>query len=190
MSKSRSESMSWGGFVENIVYQYLLKCDVIGVERADSDTDMNKHIDYTFYSKKLKKRVGIDVKAPTVVNGFGENEVNYATFVNNQGKPGWLYGEADFAFLVTFDEYIIVKLSELREFLEGKTDGQEAVNGNPKQLYTNFHCSNGGSYRKSVSTLFKIEDVKALPSAKVVKHSNSEILRKKFNEINKSMKSV
>ena len=190
MSKSKSESISWGGYIEGVVYDYLLTKNIEDLKKTDPDTDMKKHIDFTFNSKKLNKRVGIDVKAPTVVTGFKENDVNYATFINNYGEKGWLYGEADFAFFVTFDEFVIVKLSELRDFLEEKTSGQEPINGNPKRLYTKFHCSNNGGYRKSVSTLFKIEDIKNLPSSKVVLHNMGLQLREKFNEINKAMKSV
>ena len=108
MSKSKSESIKWGDYIERVVYHYLLTRNVEDTKKTDPDTDMKKHIDHTFFSKKLQKYVGIDVKAPTVVDGFGENDVNYATFVNNAGEPGWLYGQSDFAFLVTFDEFVVV----------------------------------------------------------------------------------
>ncbi len=187
MSKSKAESITWGGFVEKVVCEYLNTCDLEDVKKTPAEVDMKEHIDYTFLSKKLQRYVGIDVKAPTVVKGFEENDVNYATFVNNYGEPGWLYGKSDFAFLVTFDEFVIVELSELRTFLEEKTNGQVPVNGNPKRLYTKFHCSFNGGYRKSVSTLFKIDDVKKLPSARVIKHKMGDTLREAFKKINKNI---
>ena len=193
MSKDKTESMTWGTFGEIFVRQYFKH--VLGfkdIKKTSEYIDMTKHIDHVFTSEKLQRKVGIDVKAPTVVDGFEENEVNYATFLNNRGEPGWLYGESDFAVILTFDEIVIVELSELRQFLEKQTKNQVPVNGNPKKLYTKFHCSNQGSYRKSVSTLFRVEDVKGLPSAKVkkLKREWGNFLRKKYNEINKNMKSI
>ena len=183
MSRSREGSKSWGDFVEQVVYEYLLTCDVEDIRKTSYYVDMEKHIDFTFFSKKLNKYVGIDVKAPVPVEGYGINEVNYGTFINNRGKPGWLYGEANFAFIVTFEEFIIVELPELRNFLQNQTAGQEPEFGNRKIPYIKFHCRYKGGFRKSVSTLFKIEDVKNLPSAKVVKHNYGDRLKQAFNEM-------
>ena len=181
MATSKAESMKRGKFIEDIVYEFLKNKGYKNLSKTTSEVDMRDHIDFTFYSDKLNKTVGIDVKAPTVIAGYKPNEANYATFVNNQGIHGWLYGKADFAFIVTFDEFVIVKLSELREFLEKKTEGQEALFGNPKKPYTKFHCSNAGGYRKSISTLFYIDDIKKLPSSSYVKHDKGKEIREYYS---------
>lgn len=181
MATNKVESMKRGKFIENIVFDFLKSRNFKSLEKTTDEVDMRDHIDFTFYSDKLSKKIGIDVKAPTKVTGYGPNEVNYATFINNQGIHGWLYGKADYAFIVTFNEFVVVKLSELRDFLENMTDGQEPLFGNPKKLYTKFHCSNAGGFRKSVSTLFYIEDVKKLPSSKSIKHGKDEEIKKFYD---------
>ena len=189
MATVKAKSMVRGVSVENIVYDYL-KSKGLDIKKTPAEVDMRDHIDFTFYSDKLSKMVGIDVKAPVVIKGYEPGNVNYATFINNQGIPGWLYGKADFTFLVTFKEFVIVKLSELREFMEEKTIGQEPLFGNPKKLYTKFHCSNfkeynegksNDKYRKSVSSLFLIDDVKRLPSSKSIEHGMKEEIEKLCN---------
>lgn len=172
--------MKRGKFIEDIVYEFLKNKGYKNLSKTPNKVDMRDHIDFTFYSDKLKKIIGIDVKAPTVIAGYEPNEANYATFVNNQGIHGWLYGKADFAFIVTFDEFVIVKLSELREFLEKKTEGQEILFGNPKKPYVKFHCSNAREYRKSISTLFYIDDIKKLPSSSYVKHGKHEEIKEYY----------
>ena len=177
MATNKVESMKRGKFIEGIVYEFLKERGYKNLSKTTNEVDMRDHIDFTFYSDKLGKVVGIDVKAPTIIDGYEPNEANYGTFVNNQGIHGWLYGKADFAFIVTFDEFVVVKLSELREFLEKKTEGQEALFGNPKKPYVKFHCSNAGGYRKSISTLFYVEDIKKLPSSYSVKHNKGEEIK-------------
>ena len=193
MATDKVESMKRGRFIENIVFDYLKSRNFKDLSKTTDEVDMRDHIDFTFYSDKLHKNIGIDVKAPTFVAGYKPSEVNYATFVNNQGIHGWLYGKADFAFIVTFEEFVIVKLSELREFMEDKTSGQEPLFGNPKKMYTKFHCSNfkaydsgisNEKYRKSVSALFYIGDVKNLPSSKTVKHGKEKEIKEFYGKTN------
>ena len=45
MSKSKSESISWGGYIEGVVYDYLLTKNIEDLKKTDPDTDMKKHID-------------------------------------------------------------------------------------------------------------------------------------------------
>jgi hypothetical protein len=99
---------------------------------ASKDDDINKHVDVIV-------NVGIDVKGLKKINRKDQetNEhIHWVELKNVNGKPGWLYGEADFFAFEIKDYWIIVGRQELQRFIAEKCrDKIRAVTPEPYKLY-------------------------------------------------------
>ena len=55
MATDKVESMKRGRFIEDIVFEYLKSQNFKNLSKTTDEVDMRDHIDFIFYSDKLKK---------------------------------------------------------------------------------------------------------------------------------------
>ena len=80
---------------------------------ATKDDDINKHVDRFIV-------VGVDFKGLKKINRNDQetNEhIHWVELKNVFGKPGWLYGEADFFAFELKDYYVVVDKHDLQRFI-------------------------------------------------------------------------
>lgn len=110
------------------------------VKRSTSKEDREKHIDFWWDSPR-KGRIGIDVKG-IKKNGRSDSQlddtINWLELINVEGKPGWLYGEAEYIAFRTFTKILFVKRDKLLSFALEKTKDKEIVGYNPKDFYVPY----------------------------------------------------
>lgn len=84
------------------------------VKKSTLQEDIHKHIDYTLL--KDDKKLTFDVKAE-------KDDIKiYVEFLNVQGNLGWIAGECRYVAFVFSKEIIIVKRTNLIQFIKGKMD--------------------------------------------------------------------
>lgn len=83
---------------------------------ATEDDDINKHVDVLI-------TIGVDVKGLKKINRNDQetNEhIHWVELKNVLGKPGWLYGEADFFAFELKDYWVVVDKHDLQRFIADK----------------------------------------------------------------------
>ena len=107
------------------------------VKRATSNEDREKHIDFWWKSPR-KGVIGIDVKG-IKKNSRNDSQlddtINWLELKSVDGKPGWLYGQAEYIAFRTFTKILFVKRDKLLEFALEKIKDKDIVGYNPKDFY-------------------------------------------------------
>lgn len=110
------------------------------VERSTKYEDINKHVDFWWYSPR-KGRIGIDVKGLNKNKRGDKNfddTIHWLEIQNVKGKNGWLKGEAEYIAFRTLTDIIFIKREKLLNFALEKIEGKEIVYDTPKECYVPY----------------------------------------------------
>ena len=125
---------------ENFVMNSVEKTLGGSCEKATSDEDMHDHIDFWWESPK-KGTIGIDVKGVKKNNRNDskyDDKIHWLELQNVNGKPGWLYGKADYIAFRTFTRIIFVKREKALEFAVESIKGKQVVYDTPTECYVPY----------------------------------------------------
>jgi hypothetical protein len=134
------------------------------VERSTQSEDRYDHIDFWWDSPK-KGRIGIDVKGIKRNSRGDEKQDDSIQWLELQGitgKPGWLYGKAEYIAFRTFSKIIFVKREKLLSFALECVKGKETVYDTPKECYVPYKRKKWGrddlSFKVNTSDLENIAE--------------------------------
>lgn len=110
------------------------------VERSTKYEDINKHVDFWWYSPR-KGRIGIDVKGLNK-NKRGDNEyddsIHWLELQNVKGNDGWLKGKAEYIAFRTNTNIIFVNREKLLNFALESIKNKEVVYDTPMECYVPY----------------------------------------------------
>jgi hypothetical protein len=95
-------------------FKAMFEAAGVKVVDATEDENINKHIDYHLYA--LEAYTTVDVKCMKRVSREDpepQDKFVWVEFMNVRGKPGWLYGEAQFIAFETKDGFAMVERIDL-----------------------------------------------------------------------------
>ena len=163
VSKSRS-NYSWRqGGLATTRYERMFP----DARKSTTMEDIHMHVDY------WHEDVGVDVK------GNNLPEEIWVELKNVQGKPGWVFGEAKY---IAFDMpevhgFIFVDREQLKNYCSENVDFSSVVS--KKDAYKKCYRRKD---RDDLITCLTLDDLKDIPSFKVVEYSN-EYLHPQSGEI-------
>ena len=119
--------------------------------------DIHMHIDY------WHDDIGVDVKGNNLPDEI------WVELKNVQGKPGWVFGEAQY---IAFDMpevhgFVFVKREQLKDYCSNNVDFSSMVTKN--EAYKKCYSRRD---RDDLITFLTLQDLKEIPSYKVVKYSD------------------
>lgn len=133
-------------------------------EKASRDEDMYDHIDFWWDSPR-KGRIGVDVKGIKKNSRNDKKQddtIHWLELQGVSGKPGWLYGKAEYIAFRTFSKIIFVNREKLLSFALEKVKGKETVYDTPKECYVPYKRKKWGrddlSFKAHTSDLEEIAD--------------------------------
>lgn len=134
------------------------------VERSTKYEDINKHVDFWWYSPR-KGRIGIDVKGLNK-NKRGDNEyddsIHWLELQNVKGNDGWLKGKAEYIAFRTNTNIIFVNREKLLNFALESIKNKEVVYDTPMECYVPYKRLKWGrddlSLKALNSDLLKLAD--------------------------------
>lgn len=109
-------------------------------EKSSSKEDIEDHIDFWWDSPK-KGRIPMDAKGIKKNNRSdksSDDRIHWLELQNVYGKPGWLYGKAEYIAFMTQMKIIFVKREKLLSFALEAISGKEVVYDNPKEFYVPY----------------------------------------------------
>ena len=124
-------------------------------EKSSEKEVIEDHIDIWWQSPK-KGRIPIDVK------GLKKNKrsdktyddsIQWLELQNVNGKPGWLYGKAEYIAFRTLSKIVFVKRSNALNFALEKIKGKEVVYDTPKECYVPYKRKKWGRDDLSLKVL-------------------------------------
>lgn len=125
------------------------------VEYADSYTDIHKHWDLKLTTSK--GFITFDVKGMRKINrsdnNYNEN-IQWIEFVNVNGDRGWIYGEAKYIVFERENDYVMIKRTDIIEYLNNHEVGKYKQYSQLKEPYKLYKRYN----RKDVIMLVYIDD--------------------------------
>lgn len=137
--------------VEDYFFKLINRTDLSA--RKATTLEQFKHID-------VVSRLGkIDVKSmKSVKRGKGiQDEFTWIEFKGNKGRPGWIYGQADFIAFERQKDFVLVNRNVLLSFAEQKCDLSTSVAAPELALYKSYTRKG----KKDVISLVKMEDLVA-----------------------------
>ncbi len=134
------------------------------VEKSTPSEDRYDHIDFWWNSPR-KGRIGIDVKG-VKKNNRGDSKrddtIHWLELQGVSGKPGWLYGKAEYIAFMTFAKIIFVKRDRLLSFALESIKGKDVVYDTPKECYVPYKRKKWGrddlAFKARTEDLEKIAD--------------------------------
>lgn len=128
------------------------------VTRATATEDRKDHIDFWWDSPKAGK-IGVDVKGVKKNSRDGklDDTINWLELQGVSGKPGWLYGKAEYIAFRTFTKIIFVKRERALSFALESIKDKETVYETPKECYVPYKRKKWG--RDDLSLKVKTEDL-------------------------------
>lgn len=117
---------------------------------STKEEDIHGHIDLKIFASvdvKGMKKISREDKSAT-------EQFHWLEIKNVQGKPGWLYGDADFFAFETLDYWIVVDKVDLQQLIKKKVV-KELVFETKKALYKLYRRAG----RQDVITLVKTLDL-------------------------------
>ena len=136
-------------------------CGERGNRIYDPPTQMNieDHIDFIIYNKK-DERYTADIKAQKRVSRGDEKQLawTWIEFKNVRGKPGWLYGKADYIIFELGTGWLFVKLDKLKRLCESLVDINSVVTSPYEAKYKMYQRKD----RKDKISLIEIEKIKEI----------------------------
>jgi hypothetical protein len=144
-------SINMGSLSENRFYQAMEKRGYRCL-KTDKETDIHQHIDFFIVGKK--KNVTVDVKGNNYRNSI------WIEFKNVTGKPGWIYGNAD---------YIVFDFTDLQYFIFVDREEllQYCTENVKKEITTLEHCTRKlytRTDRKDLLTRLELTDLQKIKS--------------------------
>jgi len=124
-----------------------------------TEQDINEHWDVQINDVKF------DIKGLKKVNRVDEEydeTIHWVELENVHGKPGWLYGLADYISFETIKSWLIVKRTKLVELIDSKL--QIGITSEPEiyKMYRRY-----GRY--DVLTMVPTEDLKEIKTKEIFK---------------------
>ncbi len=123
------------------------------------EEDINEHWDVSIDGTKF------DIKALKKVNRSDDEvnpEIHWIEIENVHGKPGWLYGMADYIAFETDKSWLIVKREKLVEWINQNLKIMVTSEPEPYKMYRRW-----GRY--DVITLVPTEDLRKIKSKEILK---------------------
>lgn len=124
-----------------VVEEFVMKSieETLGGEckKSSFKEDRYQHIDFWWNSPR-KGILGIDVKGMKKnkrTDKEFDDSIHWVEIKNVGGKPGWLYGEANYIAFVTKKQIIFAKLKKLQSFIEEKIKDKVTTTVNPNECY-------------------------------------------------------
>jgi len=141
--------------------KFELWCRKRGNRVFDPPAQMNieDHIDFIIYNKKDERHTA-DIKAQKRINRGGDKQSSW-TWVelsNVNGKPGWLFGKADYIIFELDDGWLFVKLNKLRKLVKELVDTSIIVR-RPHEAKYKIYQRLG---RKDKISLIEINEIKKI----------------------------
>lgn len=131
-------------------------------EKSSESEDINDHIDFWWESPK-KGRIGIDVKGVKKNNRKDakyDDRIHWLELQNVNGKPGWLYGKAEYIAFRTFSNIVFVKRDKLLSFALESIKDKDVVYDTPKECYVPYKRKKWG--RDDLCLKVKTEDLEEI----------------------------
>ena len=125
------------------------------VERATVSEDRYDHVDFWWNSPR-KGRIGIDVKGIKKnkrSDSTQDDTINWLELQGVSGKPGWLYGKAEYIAFRTFSKIIFVNREKLLSFALEKVKNKDVVYDTPKECYVPYKRKKWGRDDLSLKAL-------------------------------------
>ena len=132
--------------------------------KSTDKEDIEDHIDFWWDSPK-KGRIGIDakgIKKNKRTDDSYDDSIHWLELQNVRGKPGWLYGKAEYIAFRTKTKIIFVKRDKLLSFALEAIKGKEVVYDTPREFYVPYKRKKWGrddlSIKVPTSDLEKLAD--------------------------------
>jgi hypothetical protein len=140
LNKTVGEFYRRGLIDETFIMEAVSKTLGGSSEKSSSKEDIEDHIDFWWDSPK-KGRIPMDAKGIKKNSRYDksfDDSIHWLELQNVNGKPGWLYGKAEYIAFRTNTRIIFVKREKLLSFALRATEGKEVVYDNPKEFYVPY----------------------------------------------------
>lgn len=140
LNKTVAEFYRSGLVDETFIMEAVSKTLGGSCEKSSSKEDIEDHIDFWWDSPK-KGRIPMDakgIKKNSRSDKSFDDSIHWLELQNVNGKPGWLYGKAEYIAFRTNTRIIFVKREKLLSFALSVTEGKDVVYDNPKEFYVPY----------------------------------------------------
>ena len=127
---------------------------------SNKDQDMYEHWDWKITNPKTNQISLVDVKGARKKSRsdiYPNYDITWLELMNVRGNVGWLKGKADFIAFEQEDHFLLVKRSDLLDWVKGQITNREIVHHTNQALYRWYRRLG----RKDIVTLVNISDIKA-----------------------------
>lgn len=140
LNKTVAEFYRRGLVDETFIMEAVSKTLGGSCEKSSSKEDIEDHIDFWWDSPK-KGRIPMDakgIKKNSRTDKSFDDSIHWLELQNVNGKPGWLYGKAEYIAFRTNTRIIFVKREKLLSFTLEVIKGKDVVYDNPKEFYVPY----------------------------------------------------
>lgn len=140
LNKTVAEFYRRGLIDETFIMEAVSKTLGGSCEKSSSKEDIEDHIDFWWDSPK-KGRIPMDakgIKKNSRSDKSFDDSIHWLELQNVNGKPGWLYGKAEYIAFRTNKRIIFVKREKLLSFALEAASGKDVVYDNPKEFYVPY----------------------------------------------------
>jgi hypothetical protein len=140
LNKTVGEFYRRGLIDETFIMEAVSKTLGGSCEKSSSKEDIEDHIDFWWDSPK-KGRIPMDakgIKKNSRSDKSFDDTIHWLELQNVNGKPGWLYGKAEYIAFRTFERIIFVKREKLLSFALEMISGKDVVYDTPKEFYVPY----------------------------------------------------
>ena len=164
LNKTVREFFQRGLIDETFIMEAVSKTLGGDCEKSSSMEDIEDHIDFWWNSPK-KGRIPMDakgIKKNSRSDKTFDDTIQWLELQNVNGRPGWLYGKAEYIAFRTLFRIIFVKREKLLSFALEAIKGKEVVCDTPKEFYIPYKRKKWGrddlSLKVPTSDLVKLAD--------------------------------
>ena len=140
LNKTVAEFYRRGLIDETFIMEAVSKTLGGSCEKSSSKEDIEDHIDFWWDSPK-KGRIPMDakgIKKNSRSDKSFDGSIHWLELQNVNGKPGWLYGKAEYIAFRTNTRIIFVKREKLLSFALEAVSGKDVVYDTPKEFYVPY----------------------------------------------------
>lgn len=140
LNKTVAEFYRRGLVDETFIMEAVSKTLGGSCEKSSSKEDIEDHIDFWWDSPK-KGRIPMDakgIKKNSRTDKSFDDSIHWLELQNVNGKPGWLYGKAEYIAFRTSTRIIFVKREKLLSFALEAVSGKDVVYDTPKEFYVPY----------------------------------------------------
>lgn len=140
LNKTVGEFYRRGLIDETFIMEAVSKTLGGSCEKSSSKEDIEDHIDFWWDSPR-KGRIPMDakgIKKNSRADKSFNDSIHWLELQNVNGKPGWLYGKAEYIAFRTNTRIIFVKREKLLSFALEAVSGKDVVYDTPKEFYVPY----------------------------------------------------